>query len=94
MALIKSGVEIDVIYAVFAENSLTASVFALDRDHCAANLITRKIGNFPCHMGKIGEEIRHSAALVVDDEKRHIGGAEIKSEREYTFGESHFFPNP
>ena len=49
-ALIQPRVVVYVIHTVFAENSLTAKVFALNWNHRSANLITRKVRNLTCHM--------------------------------------------
>ena len=52
-ALIKPCIEIDVIHSVLGKDPLSAQVFALDRYHCPADLISRKVGYLTCHMRKI-----------------------------------------
>ena len=52
-ALVKLGVKINIVYAVFAENALTAQVFAFYRDHGSADLIAREVGDLTCHVRKV-----------------------------------------
>ena len=77
---IQPGIAVDVVHTVVIENLLPPPVFTFDRYHGTMHLIARQIGNLPCQMRQIRKQVRHTAALEINDEKGHVVRAEIHSQ--------------
>ena len=74
---IKRRIAVDTVHAVLGKNTLTAAVLRLDGYHSPLDLIAGQVGNRANHMRKVVEQIGHSAALIVNDEKAHVFGTVV-----------------
>ena len=76
-ALVEGRIAVDVVDAVFRENALAAAVLRLNRDHSALDLIAGQVRDGANHMREAVEQVRHTAALIVDDKESDILGTVV-----------------
>ena len=79
---VQGGVAVDAVDAVLGENALTAAVLRLNGHHCALDLVAGEIRDGANHMREVVEQVRHTAALVVDDKKSNVFGTVVDGEGE------------
>ena len=81
-ALVEGRIAVDIVDAVLGENALTAAVLRLNRDHSALDLIAGQVRDGANHMRETVEQVRHAAALIVDDKESDILGTVVDRKRE------------
>ena len=81
MVLVKLCIQINIIDAVIREDPLPSQVLTLDTDHSPAHLVSGQVTDQSCKVRNARKQVRHTAALEVDDKEADVLRAEVDCKR-------------